>query len=288
MEELSLGPGERLYDVQHVTRYDYDGDVSLSLQAIRLTPRFRRFVQEIETSPTGSLRFLRDAFENPTYSFQLLGETGSLEVSNHMRVVRSDANPFDFLLNEEALSRPIQYSESERTALAAYFDPEAGRDPVLRAAASEYFPDESETVSFLAGVNTALHQKITYEPRDEPGIYSPAELMDRGKGSCRDYAAFLQKVLQVEGLATRFVSGYLLETGDMQGAEAMHAWAEIYLPGAGWIGLDPTNGVLTDDAFVACAVAINPEDTTPVGGRYFARSAVCSHLTTRLQIEPVG
>jgi transglutaminase-like putative cysteine protease len=202
-----------------------------------------------------------------------------------MRVIRTDRNPFNFLLSENALARPLRYSTREKQALAAYFDEEAARDPVLREAASRFFPNEEETVSFLTQTNTRLHSEISYEPREEPGIFSPAELMERGRGSCRDYAFLLQKVLQVDGFATRFVSGYLLETGEMQGAEAMHAWTEVYLPGAGWIGLDPTNGVLTDDAFIPCAVAINPDDATPIGGRFFAKSAVQSHLSTDLQIH---
>ncbi len=285
MEKFPLNPGDRVYEIRHVTRYDYDGPVSLSLQSVRLTPRFRRFSQTIRTQPDGNLRFVRDAFENPTYRFEFIGETRILAMTNHMSVVRAQGNPFDFLLDNEALSRPIRYNQSERNALSAYFAPGACEDPVLQGAADRFFPETRETVAFLAGLNSRIHSEIAYEPRDEPGIYSPEELLDRGAGSCRDYAAFLQKLLQYEGLAARFVSGYLLETGDLQGAEAMHAWTEVYLPGAGWIGLDPTNGVLTDEAFVACAVAMNPDETTPIGGRYFANSTIRSSLSTELEIS---
>jgi len=137
-------------------------------------------------------------------------------------------------------------------------------------------------------VNGALNAKLNYEPRDEPGIYGSEELLQRGAGSCRDFAAFLQKLLHYEGLAARFVSGYLLETGDLQGAEAMHAWTEVYLPGAGWVGLDPTNGILCDEAFVPCAVAIHPDETTPLGGRYYSKVPIQSTMTTELQIRCVN
>lgn len=285
MEELSLDPGERLYEVIHVTRYDYSDSVSLSLQSIRLTPRFRRFTQIIEPAPQGNLRFLRDAFENPTYSYELIGQTRSIEMKNQMKVVRSGTNPFDFILANEALERPIQYNSVEKQGLSPYFDLEARNDPVLQSAMDSFGNDEKDTITFLTALNSALHTQISYQPRDEPGIFTAKDILENRVGSCRDYAFLLQKLLHFEGLATRFVSGYLLETGDMQGAEAMHAWTEVYLPGAGWIGLDPTNGVLTDDAFVPCAVAIDPEGTTPIGGRYFAVNPVKSELSTELQIS---
>ncbi|MGE9291319.1 MAG: transglutaminase family protein [Puniceicoccales bacterium] len=284
MEDFSLKPGERLYEVYHVTRYDYDSPVSLSLQALRITPRFRRFQQSLETEPGGTIRFLRDAFENPTYSFEHLGETQVLSLTNRMKIIRSDKSAFDFLLGPTALSRPIEYSASEQQALMPYFEPGARRDPILKEAAKKFIPDEKETISFLTALNASIHTQLEYEPRDEPGIYTTQEILERGKGSCRDFAALLQKLLQYEGLATRFVSGYLLETGDLQGAEAMHAWTEVYLPGAGWIGLDPTNGILTDEAFAPCAVAILPDETTPIGGRYFAKKPVRSTLSTELKI----
>jgi transglutaminase-like putative cysteine protease len=287
MEDFSLNPGDRLYEVYHVTRYDYDGPVSLSLQALRITPRYRRFQQKLETEPGGNLRFLRDAFENPTYAFEHIGKTTVLSLTNRMKVVRSNANPFDFLLGPTALQRPVEYSESEKQALMTYFDPQACEDPILQNAAELFIPEEKETVQFLAALNDSIHTKLEYEPRDEPGIYTTEEILERGKGSCRDFAALLQKLLQFEGLATRFVSGYLLETGDLQGAEAMHAWTEVYLPGAGWIGMDPTNGILTDEAFVPCAVAIIPDETTPIGGRYFATDPVQSTLSTELEIRCV-
>ncbi|MBC2602119.1 transglutaminase family protein [Puniceicoccus vermicola] len=288
MEDFSLKSGDRLYEVYHVTRYDYDGPVSLSLQALRITPRFRRFHQTLETEPGGNLRFLRDAFENPTYSFEYIGQTEVLSLTNRMKIIRSGANPYNFLLGPSALARPIVYNDSEKQALMGYFEPSAIQDPILKKAAQIFIPEEKETVSFLAALNQNIHTKLEYEPRDEPGIYTTEEILDRGKGSCRDFAALLQKLLQYEGLATRFVSGYLLETGDLQGAEAMHAWTEVYLPGAGWIGMDPTNGILTDDAFVPCAVAVNPDETTPIGGRYFAQTQVISSLSTELQIRCIG
>ena len=287
MEEFPLTGETRNYEVFHETRYDYPIPVSLSLQAIRLTPRFRRFRQSIEATPRGNLRFLWDAYENPVHHFEWIGPTESFVVCNRMRVERSGANPFDFLLDERALRRPVAYSDPERRILSPYLDDESTRDPALADLARDFLPGESDTVPFLTGLVGNVNGAFGYEARDEPGILDPAELRARGVGSCRDFAAFTLRILRAQGFAARFVSGYLLETGDMLGAEAMHAWVETYLPGAGWIGLDPTNGILTDDGFVACAVGITPDETTPVAGKFFADEPASSTMKTRLTVTPL-
>ncbi|MFP4353179.1 MAG: transglutaminase domain-containing protein [Puniceicoccaceae bacterium] len=287
MEELPLTGDARIYEVFHETRYDYSVPVSLSLQAIRLTPRFRRFRQSIEATPCGSLRFLRDAYENPVHHFEWIGPTESFVVRNRMTVERTRANPFDFLLEESALRRPVGYGDHERVILAPFLEDQSTRDPALGELARDFLPGETETVPFLTDLVRNVNTKLAYEARDEPGILDPAALCRLGVGSCRDFASFLLRILRHEGFAARFVSGYLLETGDLRGAEAMHAWVEAYLPGAGWVGLDPTNGILSDDGFVGCAVGITPGETTPVAGRFFADEAASSTMKTRLTVKPL-
>tara|TARA_R100000027_G_scaffold67743_2_gene68410 strand:+ start:615 stop:1328 length:714 start_codon:yes stop_codon:yes gene_type:complete len=227
---------------------------------------------------------MRDAYENPTYAFQFIGETSSFSVTNHLEVIKEESNPFNFLLAPHAIDLPLQYTQSERAGLLAYFASGEKNDNVLEKAVRQFAPTARETVPYLIELIQNLHTGIAYEPRDEPGIFTVDEMLRRGKGSCRDYAALLQKILQFEGFATRFVSGYLLDTGDMLGAEAMHAWTDVFLPGAGWIGLDPTNGVLTDSSFIPCAVSTLPDETTPVYGRYYSDSPVESALSMNLQI----
>ncbi|MEM0964745.1 MAG: transglutaminase family protein [Verrucomicrobiota bacterium] len=286
MDRILKGDKQEFYEVVHRTEYRYSIPVSLSLQSIRLTPRFRQYEQDLNATPEGSFRFVRDAFENPVYSYELLGDTDSFVVTNRLLLRKAERNPFDFLLSQNALELPVTYSESEKRALAPYLDASGETDPRLSEAAAEFLPKEKDTVSFLASLVGDLNEKLIYEPRDEPGILTTAELLDRGAGSCRDFSALLQGLLNRAGFASRFVSGYLLETGDLQGAEAMHAWTEVYLSGAGWIGLDPTNGIFTNEDFVACAVATQPLEATPVEGKCFSDERVESELETNLKITP--
>lgn len=283
MEKFPLTPGEVLYEVTHRTLYRYGGEVSLSPQVIRMTPRHHRHSQTLQADPEGSLRFARDPHESPTRIYEKIGSTTGFEIENHLLVARSNRNPFDFLLEPRGTSVPLSYDERETAALAPF----RSEHPPLPEEAFDLFPNETETVPFLVGLNQSILRTFSYESREAPGILSPRELFSTRTGSCRDFAALLLLLLREKGYAARFVSGYLLETGDLQGADAMHAWVETYLPGAGWIGLDPTNGVLCDDSFVPCAVGIQPEETTPVEGRYYADQQVPSDMEATLHIEKV-
>lgn len=274
--------------IEHETRYDYPGPVTLSVQEIRLTPRLRPHGQELEVEPAGQLRFFRDAFENPVHAYERIGETRSLRVVNRLRLTRARDNPFDFLLAPGAEKLPVDYPAGQRAALAPFARETTPGQPGSEEAARAILPPETETVEFLVALTRAIHDRFDYEARDEPGIRSPGELLAAGKGSCRDFAALLAALLRHAGFAARFVSGYLLETGDLEGADSLHAWTETYLPGAGWKGLDPTNGVFCDDSFVPCAVGVAGEDAAPVIGRYYADRPVASSLTTTLRIRTEG
>ncbi len=160
----------------------------------------------------------------------------------------------------------------------------------LRHWLTRHFPaPPADTVPFLTAVNSAVHQALSYTRRDEPGIQSATSTLSLGRGSCRDYAVFLIELCRLQGLAARFVSGYLYEPpapGVTQPAPpAMHAWAEVYLPGAGWRGLDPTRGIFCDDAFVPVAHSAVAENVNPIQGAFYGPSTVSAQLTTTLTID---
>ena len=149
-----------------------------------------------------------------------------------------------------------------------------------------------QTISFLTDLNMAIHQRIAYERRDEEGTQTPNETLELGRGSCRDMAELFVATSRQLGLAARFVSGYLYEPPHLDGTDAvnvaagsMHAWAEVYLPGAGWRGFDPTNGLVTDHRFLPAAVANRPDWVSPIQGRYFHVGDVKSHMTVTLKVE---
>jgi transglutaminase-like putative cysteine protease len=144
-------------------------------------------------------------------------------------------------------------------------------------------------VPYLVALNTAVQRALSYRRRIEPGVQSSAETLARGTGSCRDYAVLMMELCRALGLAARFVSGYLYEPA-ASGATpplppSMHAWAEIYLPGAGWRGLDPTRGIFCDDAFIPVAHAPIAETVNPIQGTFYGPPSVTTKLTSVLSVE---
>jgi transglutaminase-like putative cysteine protease len=142
------------------------------------------------------------------------------------------------------------------------------------------------TVETLVDLNKRLHECIGYERREEGGALSPAETLRRGRGACRDVSVLLAQILRQVGLATRLTSGYLRESdSETKRAEgSLHAWTEVFLPGAGWIGLDATNGVLANHNFIAAAAGLTPGDITPISGAYRHPAPVATEMTSKLQL----
>ena len=137
-----------------------------------------------------------------------------------------------------------------------------------------------------------MNDHIAYERREEGSAQAPAETLRRSAGACRDTARLLAAALRELGLAARLVSGYLWEPDDSPSPRraegAFHAWTEAYLPGAGWVGLDGTNGVWCGPSFIACAAGLSPADITPVLGSYFANAPVTAKMSASVHIEQVG
>jgi len=135
-------------------------------------------------------------------------------------------------------------------------------------------------------LNSAIHDHLAYERRDEGAAYTPEETLRLGRGACRDFAVLLAEVARGLGLAARLASGYLCEFGsaEKRAEGALHAWTEIYLPGAGWVGFDPTNGYLCNHHHITAAVGFTPEDISPILGRYFHPTPVAGSMTASLQI----
>ena len=284
----------------HLTRYDYSQPVSFAPHALYLRPREtsrqRLHHFSLEITPAARRIATNDALDNALdWAFFPPGHQATrLEFRSELMVETLDANPFDFFLNPNALSFPFSYDEPERVILTPCLTlrSDSPAPDVFREWLKREMPTPpSETVPFLMSLNSTVHGALKYAPREEPGIQSASETMARRGGSCRDYAAFLIELCRVLGLAARFVSGYLREpklpNSGAAEPQSMHAWAEVYLPGAGWRGLDPTRGIFCDDAFVPVAHAAIAETVNPIQGTFFGPSGVHSQLTTVLSVENV-
>lgn len=284
--------------IAHRTCYDYSHPVSFAPHALYLRPRetsrhrLHQFAIEIEPSArrVATTDPLDNALDWAYFDPQSLGKR--LEVRTDMMIETLDENPFDFFLQPTAYTFPFSYGPAERTTLIPGLTPRVDSPPAtdLREWLNEHLPSPPrETVAFLDALNNAVHGALAYTWRGEQGIQSASETMTLRSGSCRDYAVFLIEICRAVGLAARFVSGYVFDPATSGPSPtmtpAMHAWAEVYLPGAGWRGLDASRGIFCDDAFVPVAHAAFAENVNPIQGTFFGPSDTTSRLTTSLSVE---
>jgi transglutaminase-like putative cysteine protease len=285
--------------VDHLTEYRYDRPVRFGEHSLYLRPRESQTIHvssfSLMCQPEGKVRWMRDCFNN-VVAVVSFGSTESALLSFHCQMAFDVAkeNPFDFILEPRARQFPFSYDDREKNALRPYLEPEESerwrvldwlRSTVGDARATR------DTLSFLTDLNLAIHRNIAYERRDEEGTQTANQTLERAMGSCRDMAELFVATSRQLGLAARFVSGYLYEPPPADGsvlfnraAGSMHAWAEVYLPGAGWRGFDPTNGLLTDHRFLTSAVATQPHWVNPIQGKYFQQGGVGSQMTVHLQV----
>ncbi len=273
--------------VSYRAEYRYERRVSLSPHLVRLFPRdalqARVLKFDFATNAGGSVHWRHDLFDNVVAQCFYPREDDRLVYRLDAEIAVEERNPFGFLLDSRALQWPAEYIPREREVLAAFMVAEQTDLPsALRPISG------SETVNALVTMNQWIHTNIAYERREDGEAHAPDETLSLRRGACRDTAVLLAAALRMQGLAARLVSGFLWEgVGDpaeRKADSALHAWTEVFLPGAGWVGLDPSNGVLADHHYLAAAVGILPSDIAPVSGLYFGHEPVPGTLETSLHI----
>jgi transglutaminase-like putative cysteine protease len=277
-------------EIRYAADYCYETPVTFSPHLFRLIPKVDRSVKlrrfEFRTHRAGVVHWRRDLFDNEVASVFYPKPARVLRVRLKLSLDIEEKNAFGFLLAPDAMHLPFAYSSCERSVLHAYF---SGR-PAPRLAFWQPPSEPAPTVDTLVSLNSALHAHIAYERRDEGEARSSEETLALGRGACRDFSVLMVEVLRGLGLAARFASGYLCEFGtEQKRAEgALHAWVEAYLPGAGWVGFDPTNGTLCDHHHLAAAAGVATADVAPVVGSYYHVVPVPHTLNTSLEILPDG
>jgi transglutaminase-like putative cysteine protease len=280
----------------HLTRYTYSQPVSFAPHALYLRPRetARQRLHQFNLTLTPEAKLVStgdpsgNALDWAYYPPATVSEL--LEIRTEFLVETLDSNPFDFFLAPSASAFPFDYSPNERFALAPALTPPSPASVLfLQTWLAQYLPcTPQDTLTLLTALNTGVHSSLRYNRRDEPGIQTAATTLTLGSGSCRDYALVFIELCRHLGLAARFVSGYLYEAPPADGspalAPAMHAWAEVFLPGAGWRGLDPTRGIFCDDAFIPVAHAALAETVNPAQGGFYATGAVTSRLHNEITL----
>lgn len=275
--------------VRYTARFQYAQKASFSPHFVRLFPRHDLFVNieriAFSTHASANVQYRHDLFDNLTAICLYPQSLDVLDFALEFDASLQPWDPFHFLLDSYALRLPFDYRPEEALVLAPFRKPRF-RTGALPAALAPGSP--RPTVEAIVAMNSWLHENIGYERREEGDAFSPKVTLKREAGSCRDFAVLLAEVLRAHGLAARLVSGYLWEDESGSGPEhaqnAFHAWVEAYLPGAGWLGLDPTNGVLCEHHFLATAVGLSASDIAPIAGHYYGKETIASTLETRLTI----
>ncbi|GAB4024645.1 transglutaminase family protein [Spirosoma koreense] len=278
----------------HQTRYQYDRAVFLSSQLIRLKPAAHSQVSIESYALTirpdqHTLHWHQDPFGNYVARVDFSASVESMAIDVAMNLGIETVNPFDFLIDTYAESYPFTYSTSLQKELFLYTElTEPGPYQTQWIGQIKHQPKKN-TIDFLIGLNQQVCQAITYRERWQPGVQSAEETLRRAIGSCRDSAWLLVQLLRKLGLAARFVSGYLIQLKETDvpaplavqaDSVALHAWAEVYLPGAGWIGLDPTSGMLTAESHIPLACSPNPAGAAPVSGTTGPAETQLSYTST--------
>jgi transglutaminase-like putative cysteine protease len=271
--------------VRHATRYRYVRPVTLGEHRLMLRPRdshdLRLVDAELTFSPPANLRWVHDVFGNSVALAQFAHPTTELSIVSMLRLERfALARPL-FPISAEAELYPFIYSTSDRTDLGRLLErhhPDtSGR--VETWAQSFVTERPMPTLRLLQSMNSAVRRQFSYRERYEEGTQHPNETLEKQSGTCRDFALLLIEAVRSLGFGARFVSGYLYDpaldggASSMKGAGATHAWADIYLPGAGWVEYDPTNGLIAGENLIRVAVTRDPAQAIPISGTFSGTTA---------------
>ena len=290
--------------LQHRSTYQYPEPAWLGAHSVRLRPTFTS--ENVETYSLNieqpcRVRWHQDVYGNQVARVDFSEPVTSFDVLVEMVVDIQPKNPFDFMEDKRVAEVPFEYPAGAAEEVGPFLSvdhPSLAQGKLYREFADS-LPKSGKTVDLLVELNNAVNEKLAYIIREEPGIWTPEEVLEQGKGSCRDMATLLLTVLRERGLAARFVSGYLIQLTDegmlpeepkgvLCDVGDLHAWVEVYLPGAGWIGLDATSGLMCGEGHIALFSTATPTAAAPIDGTtsVLAEDVSFGIELTRLGHEP--
>jgi transglutaminase-like putative cysteine protease len=288
----------KILTVRHVTTYRYKQPVSFGEHRMMLRPRDsydQRLIEAklvIDPEPA-ALNWMHDPFGNCVAIARFSGRAAELTFDSTIRLDHERNNALEFQLDDYALDYPFSYSSEEvpdlmRMIERQYLDREREIDRWAHQFLRKQGP--TGTRELLATMTQAIHQRFTYAARAEAGIQDPLVTLRLGSGSCRDFALLMMEAVRSLGIAARFVSGYLVPSGRVDhkrlGGEATHAWCEVYLPGAGWIEYDPTNGLIGNEDLIRVAVVRDPRQAVPISGTWTGFPSDFIDMTVDVAVTP--
>ncbi|MFG6082281.1 DUF2126 domain-containing protein [Paracoccus litorisediminis] len=273
--------------IYHLTHYKYDRPVILGPQIIRLRPapysRTRVISHALKVSPAGHfVNHQLDPFGNWLARFVFPEPVRELKIEVDLVADMTVWNPFDFFTEDSAENWPFDYPADLVDDLSIYRQPEPA-GPLLQKFLDTVPRERRRTTDFIVWLNARISQVVNYTIRMEPGVQEPEQTLGLASGSCRDSSWLLVQALRHLGFAARFISGYLIQlkpdlkaldgpSGTDHDFTDLHAWAEVYIPGAGWIGLDPTSGLLTGESHIPLAATPHYRNAAPISGGFYGQA----------------
>lgn len=292
-----------LFRVRHITRYRYARPVQFSQHKAMFRPHetqdLRLLSINVSSSPASMVHWIHDAFSNSVTLFDFSEPSDHLEIICEFDLIRTSFKDVEFPIAANAQNYPFDYAMEALPDLAPCRVPHYPDPDRKLAAYAQRFVNESKgnTWMLLAGMTQAIQRDFSYQRREEPGVNAPLHTLETGAGSCRDFAELMCETVRHLGLAARFVTGYLYDpaldgqadaSGNVVGAGATHAWVQVFLPGAGWIEFDPTNGDVASSNLIRTGVGRMPSQVAPVTGSYFGSAEDALGLEVEVEVTTLA
>ncbi|RNL67806.1 transglutaminase family protein [Zhongshania marina] len=262
------------YKIIHRTYYNFSSTVTLGPHFLRLRPRedyeLRIESFSLNITPNATLLWHRDAEGNSVATASFAQKTQQLIFESEVIIQQYNEAPLNFMVADYAVHYPFNYTQDDQVLLSPYMQlpDQDTQQQIKRWTQQLWQADENiQTYTALQRIASHIYNNFTYKLREEPGVQSAKETLSRSTGSCRDFAQLFMDAAKCMGLAARFVTGYLHAPG-LDAAGATHAWAEVYLPGAGWKGFDPTIGQMAGTDHIPIAVARLSKSVPPIAGSF--------------------
>jgi transglutaminase-like putative cysteine protease len=282
--------------VRHVTTYRYKQPVAFGEHRMMLRPRDNHDQKLLDarlviTPEPVNVRWVHDVFGNCVAIARFAGCAQELRFESSIRLDHSPSHVLDFQIEEYAKKYPFTYGADEmpdllRAMERQYLDPDHEIDRWARQFVRH--DGRTETTQMLAAMTDAIRQSLTYVAREEAGVQDPVRTLRLGSGSCRDFAVLMMEAVRSLGLAAHFVSGYLHvpegRRDERAGQGATHAWLRVYLPGAGWVEFDPTNGIVGNQDLIRVAVVRDPRQAVPVSGTWTGFPSDALGMTVEIEV----
>ena len=294
IDRQELFPTHMKLRIQHRTTYRYSEKVAFGPHRLMLRPREGHDIQieqsVLHVTPAHRINWIRDVYGNSIAVVNFNEPAAELMIYSDLLLNHFEINPFDFYIEPDATRYPFFYDHKTLLELSALTQQVYSSDAVrVREWLGQFWRSgqTTGTLALLQQLNGHIFRSFRYQVRNEPGVQSPAKTLQNNSGSCRDFATLFIEACRCLGLGARFVSGYILSGGTTGVGASTHAWAEVYLPGVGWKGFDPTLGLLTTSQHIPVAVSQHPENAMPISGSFIGRSSAFLNVEVTVKVAEI-